>query len=382
MPKNVLILGAGIGGLRVALNLEKRIIPSLYRIILIDENSYHQFIYKIHEICGLNYDDNDIIVPIRKIIEDKNIEFKMMKVEKIDPEKRIVETSQRDLKYDVLVVALGSHAEYYRIKGVEENSRVLYSFESAKKMRCDIEEIFMTLKGKRAPIIVICGGGFTGTELAGEFTDWFPVLYDRYGYKKPEKLTILVEAMSSILPGWDHTLIHKAQKILTSRGIELILGDPVSRVSVDHVELNSGRRLESDLTIWTGGITCDPACDDFFDIKSRRICIDDYCRALGFKDVYVVGDSSCALDSETGEPLPPSAHIAIEQADIVSHNIHASLVGGDMKRYFGNRAGEIVTLGESDAVGSIWGRKVTGSLAKFIKNLIHWWYIQSIYREF
>ncbi len=158
----------------------------------------------------------------------------------------------------------------------------------------------------------------------------------------------------------------------------MILGDPVLKVSNDHVELESGCRLGSDLTIWTGGVTCDPACGGVFDISSRRICIDDYCRALGFRDVYVVGDSSCAVDAETGEPLPPSAHIAIQQADIVSNNIHASIVGSKMKRYFGNRIGEIVSLGETEAVGIMWGKKVTGSLAKFIKNLIHWWYVRSI----
>lgn len=377
--KKVVILGAGIGGLRVALNLERKTTPNLCRIILLDGNNYHQYIYRIHEICGLDYDEKDIIVPIRKLIDGKNIEFQMSKVKKIDPKQFVVETSQDELKFDILVIALGSHVEFYGIEGVKEHSLVLDSFESAKRMRCDIEELFMASKGEKwAPKIVICGGGFTGTELAGEFTDWLPVLFERYGFGKPEKLATLVEAMSSILPGWDPDLVKRAQEVLTSSGIELMLGDPVSGVSKDGVELKSGLKLESDLTIWTGGVTCDPACGYIFDIRSRRICIDDYCRALSFEDIFVVGDSSCPLDAETGEPLPPSAHIAMEQADVVSHNIHASLVGGEMERYAGKRIGEIVTLGETDAVGNLWGKKVTGSLAKFIKRLIHWRYILSI----
>ena len=378
-PKKVVILGAGIGGLRVALNLESKTTSNLCRIILLDENSYHQYLYRIHEICGLDYNEKDIIVPIRKLIYGKNIKFQMSKVKDIDPKQHVVETSRGELKFDILVIALGSHAEFYGIEGVKEHSLVLDSFESAKRMRCDVEKLFMASKGEgRAPKIVICGGGFTGTELAGELTDWLPVLFERYGFESSEKLATLVEAMSSILPGWDPDLVKRAQDVLTSRGIELMLGDPVSRVSKDGVEVKSGLKLESDLTIWTGGVTCDPACGNVFDIRSRRICIDDYCRAIGFEDIYVVGDSSCAVDAETGEPLPPSAHIAMAQADVVSHNIHASLIGGEMKRYAGKRIGEIVTLGEIDAVGNLWGKKVTGSPAKFIKRLIHWWYLFSI----
>jgi len=377
--KKIVILGAGIGGLRVALKLEKKITPNLCQIILIDENNYHQYLYRIHEICSLDYDEDDIIVPIRKLIDGKNIEFRMIKVENIDPKRRVVETSQGELKFDILVIALGSHTEFYGIEGVREYSLVLNSFDSAKRMKCAIEDLFMTLKGKgQSPKIVICGGGFTGIELAGEFIDWFPVLFERYGFGKPEKLATLVEAMPSILPNWDPELVKRAQKVLTSRGIELILGNPVSRVSKDCIELRSGRKLESDLTIWTGGVTCDPACGNVFDIRSRRICIDDYCRALGFDDIYVVGDSSCAIDAVTGKPLPPSAHIATEQADVVSHNIHASLTGSEMEQYIGNRIGEIVTIGETDAIGNLWGIKVTGSLAKFIKRLIHVLYIRSI----
>lgn len=377
--KKVVILGAGVGGLRVALNLEKKLKRGQGRIVLIDENSYHQYLYRIHEVCGLDFDEKDIIVPISRLIRGKNIEFMQMKVEGIDPAHRVVETSEGEQPFDILVVALGSHPAYYGIEGLEENSLVLNSFEATKKIRHTIEELYASAKETdQSPRIVIGGGGFTGTELAGELADWLPVLIERYGLPKPEKLATLVEAMPTILPGWSENLTERAQEVLSSRGIAMTLGDPVSRVFEDRLELKSGCEVGSDLTIWTGGVTCDPACVSDFKTMNRRICIDPYCRAEGFDDIYVVGDASCAIEAKTGNPMPPSAHIAMMQADVASHNIYASLTGGEMRRYVGERLGEIVTLGRTYAIGELWGIRLSGIPARIMKRIIHWWYVHSI----
>jgi len=377
--KEIVILGAGIGGLRVALRLGKRLRPGLGRIILMDENGYHQYLYRIHEICGPDYDEKDVIVPIPRLVDGKNIEFKQVKVEGIDIDRRIVETNGGEHPYDILVFALGSHPAYYGIEGLEENSLVLNSYEAAREIRKKIEELYESAKGAgRAPRIVIGGAGFTGTELAGEFTDWLPELIKRYGLPKPENLATIVEAMPTILPGWDPGLTKRAQEVLSSGGIEIILGDPVSRVFEDRLELKSGLKVHSDLTIWTGGVTCDPVCGSDFEMMSRRVCVDPYCRAEGFDDIYVVGDASCAIEAKTGRPMAPSAHIAMVQADVVSHNIHMSLTGGEMKRYVGERVGEIVTLGRTKAMGELWGIRLAGIPARIMKRIIHLWYVRSI----
>lgn len=377
--KEIVILGAGIGGLRVALRLESRLRRGLGRIVLMDENGYHQYLYRIHEICGPDYDDKDVIVPIPRLIKDKKIEFKQVKVEGIDTERRVVKTSEGEHPYDILVFALGSHPAYYGIEGLEENSLILNSYEAAKEIRKKIEALYESAKGTdQAPRIVIGGGGFTGTELAGEFTDWLPELIKRYGILKPENLATIVEAMPTILPGWEPGLTKRVQEALSLSGIEIILGDPVSRVFEDRLELKSGLEVYSDLTIWTGGVTCDPVCGSDFEMKSRRICVDPYCRAEGFDDIYVVGDASCAIEAKTGRPMAPSAHIAMVQADVVSHNIRVSLNGGEMERYVGERVGEIVTLGRTRAMGELWGIRLAGILARIMKRIIHLWYIRSI----
>ncbi len=377
--KEIVILGAGVAGLRVALNLHKRVSPRLGRVTLIDENDYHQYLYRIQEVCNIDFEEKEIIVPISRLIKGKNIEFRKTTVKTVNPNNHIVETTDGEIKYDVLVIALGSHVAYFGIEGLEENSLTLNSYEAAKNIRARMETLFEEAEvSGQPPKIVIGGGGFTGVELAGELTDWIPFLCEKHNLELPEHLVTVVEALPTILSGWNLDLVKKAQEVLTKRGVLLLLENPIVNVSEKHIELRSGVVLEPDFFVWTGGVRGDPACGMDFDIKSRRIVIDDFCRAQGFDDIYVAGDAACAVDGKTGRPMPPTAHIAMEHGDLVAHNIYAALRGGEMKQYAFKRVGEIVTLGRTNAVGELLGIKYSGSMAKFMKKVVHWWYLHSI----
>lgn len=375
--KSIIILGAGVAGLRVALDLDRHTSPQLARIVLIDENDFHQYLHRIHEVCNIDYEEKDIIVPIKRLIRGTRIEFIRTKVENVDPNRRIVKTTDGEESFDVLVIALGSHVAFFNIEGLEENCLTLNSFEAAKVIRMTIESMFKEATGN-PPRIVIGGGGYTGVELAGELTDWIPILCEKLGLDPPERLVTVVEAMPCILPGWNMKLVEKAQDILKLRGVELILDDPVIRVSENGIELRSGRRLEHDLLIWTGGVRGDPACGVDFDVRGGRINIDEFCRAWGFEDIYVAGDISCAIDEETGRPIRPTAHVAFKQAKVVANNIEASLVEGEMEEYVYKRVGEIVSLGRTNALGELLSMNFSGSIAKLVKRFVHWWYVYTI----
>ncbi|MGD2200322.1 MAG: NAD(P)/FAD-dependent oxidoreductase [Candidatus Bathyarchaeota archaeon] len=376
--ERIVILGAGVAGLRVAQRLGRRLRPSEAHIILIDENDYHQYLYRIHEVCNLEYEKEDIIVPLSRLL-DKKVDLRQASVQDIDTEKKIIYTDKGEYSYDICVIALGSHVTYFGIEGLKENSMTLNSFEAAKDIRARIHELFENASETgRIPKILIGGGGFTGVELAGELSDCIPILCERHNLDYQGTCVTIVEALPTILQGWNEKQVLLAQKILRERGVELILDDPVSRVTNNKVEMKSGKILEPDLFIWTGGVRGDPACGLDFQLKGHRISIDEYCRAEGYEDIFVAGDSACAVDAESGMPMPPTAHIAMVQGDIVAENIIAMLNGSPMKKYIYNRAGEIVTLGKTNAVGDLFGFKFSGVFAKFMKKIVHWWYIHSI----
>jgi len=377
-PERIVILGAGVAGLRVAQKLGRRLKPSEAHIILVDENDYHQYLYRIHEVCNLEYEDKEIIVPLSRILGEQ-VEFLQASVQDVDPEKKIVASDKGDIPYDTCVIALGSHVTYFGIEGLEENSVTLNSFEAAKDIRARVHELLeKASETGKPPEILIGGGGFTGVELAGELSDCLPKLFDENNVEYPGKCVSIVEALPTILSGWNEKQVLLAQKVLKKRDIDLLLNDPVSRVTNNRVEMKSGKVYDPDLFIWTGGVMGDPACGLGFEIKGRRISIDDYCRAEGYEDIFVAGDSACAVDAASGRPMPPTAHVAMVQGDIVTENIIAKLKGSSMKKYVFKRAGEIVTLGKTNAVGDLFGFKFSGAFATFMKKVVHWWYLHSI----
>jgi NADH dehydrogenase len=376
-PDRIVILGAGVSGLRIAQGLGRRLKPSEAQIILVDENDYHQYLYRIHEVCNLDYHERDIIIPLSRLLSDQ-VEFLQASVQNIDTNTKTVSTDKGDIMYDLCVVGLGSHVTYFGIEGLQENSMTLNSFEAAKEIRERILELLKEGKETgRAPEILIGGGGFTGVELAGELSDCMPILCERNNLHFSGTAVTIVEALPSILPGWDDKQVIYAQKVLRGRGVELILNDPVMRVTNNRVELKSGKVIRPDLFIWTGGVRGDPACGLDFQIKGRRIIVDEYCRAEGCTDIFVAGDSACAVDTN-GKPMPPTAHVAMVQGDIVTDNIIAMIRNTQMKKYVYHRAGEIVTLGKTDAIMDLFGLKFSGFIAKFMKKVVHWWYLHSI----
>ena len=377
-PGRIVILGAGVAGLRVAQRLGRRLKPSEASIILIDENDYHQYLYRIHEVCNLEYEDKDIITPLSRILS-KRVDIRQASVQDIDTERKIVITDKGEIPYDISVIALGSHVTYFGIEGLEENSMTLNSFEAAKSIRARIHDLFEEASETgKPPEILIGGGGFTGVELAGELSDCISILCERHNLESSSKCVSIVEALPTILNGWNEKQVRLSQKVLRERGVELILNDPVSRVTNNKVEMKSGKIFEPDLFVWTGGVRGDPACGLGFQLKGRRISIDDYCRAEGYEDVFVAGDSACAVDAGSGRPMPPTAHVAMIQGDVVVENIIATLKGSPMKKYVYKRAGEIVTLGKTNAVGDLFGFKFSGGFATFMKKVVHWWYLHSI----
>jgi len=233
--KKIVILGAGVAGLRVALNLEKRVSPHLARIIIIDENSYHQYLYRIQKVCNERYEDSEIIVPLSRLLRDtKRTKFVQATVKSIDTNRRIVETTDGELYLDILVIALGSKTEYFGIPDLEENSLNLNSFEDAKRIRSRIVECFEG--ASQPPKIVIGGAGMTGVELAGEIADWYPLLCRAHGLEAPKNVLTLVELTRTIISGWDEGLIRKGQKKLRELGVEIIFNDPrASRTSTSPV---------------------------------------------------------------------------------------------------------------------------------------------------
>lgn len=367
MKKRLVILGAGYGGLLTAVELEEKV-KSLedVEIVLVDKNDYHQYLHLAYEIVSNAKKISDVTVPLDELLGKRNIQFFQGTVYEIDLKNKVVKTNNGDLSYFELVVALGSEPNYYNIKGAKEYSQCVCSVEAAVQIRDKLRKLLEQDKDAK---IVVGGGGFTGIEVAGEILD-----------ELEHPLTI-VEAANRLLPFWNNLeFSKKAANVLREMGAEVILNKLITEVKEDAIVFDDGSKIKCSLFIWTGGVQGSLVTNrsGFKTGKGNRVEINDFCEAVGFPGVYVIGDCALVLDCKTKKILPQCIEIALEQAEVVAKNLYSDLTFSKKKIFVPKFSGQIVNIGEKYGIGIISGVKMEGRLAQMVKKILHLHYVYRI----
>lgn len=116
--KQVLILGGGFSGLYTALGLEDTLgRDGDVQITLVNRENFSLFTPMLHEVAASDLDMTHIVNPLRKLL--RRLRFFHGEVEQIDvTSKHVVvvhgpERHSHELKYDYLVLALGSTTNFF-----------------------------------------------------------------------------------------------------------------------------------------------------------------------------------------------------------------------------------------------------------------------------
>jgi NADH dehydrogenase len=364
--RQIVVLGAGYAGLMTALQLEEntRNLQDV-NITLVDRNDFHQYIHLSYEIVTSVKKPEDIVIPISELLEKKKIQFHQATVERIDLASKTVHTSKGDLPYYELVVALGSEPNFFNIKGAE-NAFCVCSIESAVKIRDELKRL---REQEQKVSVIVGGGGFTGVELAGEIAD------------ELKCCVTIIEGANMLLPSWGiPEFSSKVAKVLEDMGGKTVFNRCVVEIKPNAVVLDDGSQIDFSIFIWTFGVQAARVVAEsgLKTGKGKRVVINEYCEAVNFPGVYVVGDCSLVVDSKTGEPLPQCIEIALQQADVVSKNLFADLTGAKRTVYVPNFSGLILAVGERYGIGKIGGVKIEGHLALMVKKVVHLHYVYKI----
>ena len=115
--KRVVIVGGGLGGLRLAEDLY----GAGMQVVLIDKNNFHQFPPLIYQIASAGIDPSSISFPFRQIFRKrKDFYFRMAEARMVDTEKKILQTSIGKIDYDYLVLAAGATTNFFGNKNIED----------------------------------------------------------------------------------------------------------------------------------------------------------------------------------------------------------------------------------------------------------------------
>ncbi|MFL6394514.1 MAG: NAD(P)/FAD-dependent oxidoreductase [Nitrososphaeraceae archaeon] len=223
--KKIVILGAGYAGIFLAINIARYVTEKAGEVILIDRNPYHQLLQEIHLVAAGFRTADEVKIPILALIDRMNIKFIQSAVKQIMPDKNLVVLESTEIKYDLLIVCLGASTKYFNIKGARENTLPLRSISDASLI-CD--KVGALIKSNKKHNIVIVGGGATGVSLGGALSD----LVNES--KKVDRLSItIIEALPTILSGWDERLVKKVNEVLQEKEIRTMTSSAVTRVEND-----------------------------------------------------------------------------------------------------------------------------------------------------
>jgi len=384
----IVILGAGYGGLYTALKLENLLEKRKNcEILLIDRNEHHQLKTELHEVAAAKKSPETVTIPIKNILKHRRIGFLKAEITNINFPWKTVTTANGEVKYDKLVIALGSQTEFFGIPELEEHTLTLTSIKDAYNIKRHIRNMFIQatkIKDKNARratlTFVIGGGGFTGVELATELADYLARLSKEQGISQKTPHLVLVEAGSRILPGFDVKLANKALHVIKSKGIKLMLKTPVVAFDGDTIQLKTNQEIRTKTLIWTGGVRANAliAGSGLKCGPRGRAVVNPFLESVDYAGVYLVGDNSLVLDTATGRPLAPTAQLALQEAETAAYNIYAELTGKRRRRFKPKIVGQFVSLGGHQAVGWIWRFRVSGVLAWLLKRLSVFRYLNLI----
>lgn len=382
--KRVVIVGGGLGGLRLAEDLY----GSGMQVVLIDKNNFHQFPPLIYQIASAGIDPSSISFPFRQIFRKrKDFYFRMAEARMVDTEKKILQTSIGKIDYDYLVLAAGATTNFFGNKNIEEwaipmktvpeamglRNALLSNFERA--LTCATEEERQELLN-----VVIVGGGATGVEIAGALSEMkrYVIPYDYPDMDSSLMHIYLIEAGDRLLAGMSQDSSKKAYDFLKSMGVDIQFGKMVTDYRDHKVIMKDGTEIPTRTFLWVSGIRANamPGISEDHLGRGFRFKVNQFNRIPGLNDVFAIGDQCL----QTTDPAYPNGHpqvaqVAIQQAKNLAKNIKRINEGhaddNSLTPFKYNNLGSMATIGRNKAVVEIGKFHSQGFFAWILWLVVH-----------
>ncbi len=379
-PK-VVILGAGYGGLMTAVKLQKLVGVNEADITLVNKNDYHYETTWLHEASAGTLHHDRVRYEIRDVIDRNKVEFVQDTAVEIKTKEKKVILEKGELSFDILVIALGGEPETFGIKGLKEYAFGITNVDASRKLREHIEYQFATYnteeeKKDERLSIVVGGAGFTGIEFLGELTNRIPELCHEYDVDFHKVKITCVEAAPTALPGFDPELVNYAVSQLERKGVEFLIGTAIKECTPDGIIAGKGDEepyeIKAATVVWAAGVRGNAIIEKSgLEAMRGRVKVEKDLRAPRHDDIFIIGDSSLFINEEINRPYPPTAQIAIQQGECCARNI-AKLIRDEkeLAQFTPDIKGTVCSLGEDDAIAVVFGKKLTGGKASFMKKMV------------
>jgi NADH:ubiquinone reductase (H+-translocating) len=383
---NVVIVGGGFGGASAARRLEQLIPRQAARLVLVNDVNFLLYTPFLPEAAAGTLEPRHVVTPLRDML--KRTYLRLGAVTGHDPASRTLQlTSHEDevdeLRYDQLLLALGSVSRLLPVPGLEETGIGFKSLADAIWLRNHIIETLEAANASEDPrrreellTYVFVGAGYAGLEALAELQDFAADAMERYPRARLHGMRwIGVEATDRVLPEIDADLANYAHRELRARGIEIRLGTRLEEATPTGVRLSTGEWIPTRTLVWTTGVAPHPSLASLnVPLDERgRVPVDRYLRVSGMDGVWALGDCAAVPDPRVrgAAPSAPTAQHAIRQGPVAARNIAAELGIGTARPYRYRARAAFVNLGRHQAVGRLGPLKFRGFPAWWMARTYH-----------
>jgi len=278
----ILILGGGFAGIEVLRQLQKTFQNDIgIDITLVSRDNFFLFTPMLPEISSGMIETRHIVTPLRVFcnrakfyeanIESIDLDNKQVVIShQIGKQTNPIEWRSHILKYDYLLIALGSETNFYGMDGAAKQAFTLKSLGDAIVLRnhvinmleqADIEHADLDLR-KSLLTFVVVGGGFSGVEIVGELNDFVldSIKHFYHNLQKTYTRIVLVNSGGRILPEVTEELAEFALQKIRKNGVEVLLNTRVIDVTSYSVRLDNGIDISTQTIIWAGGGSLQAYC--------------------------------------------------------------------------------------------------------------------------
>lgn len=373
--KNLVIIGGGFSGTKLAKSLEKTL-PSDWEIYLLSKANFITYNPLLPEVVGASILPGHVQAPLRQML--KRTRIRMVTVDRIDFVQRKViyhNNEPGELPFDQLIFASGVAANVKIMEGLSEHALPLKTVGDALLIRNKIIERLEQAtihpdvqRRKELTKFIVIGGGFSGVEVAGEIRDLLNEAVKYYKNVSLEDCRVLVlHGTDRLLPEISEKLGKKTEKIFRRNNIELRLNTRADKIEDEAVILDSGEIIEGATIICTiGTIAHHFSQVEELPLERGKIVAKPDMSVTGQDGIWALGDCCLLLNSFDDRLCPPTAQFADRQAKVLAKNIVAKISGRKTSAFYYRPAGMLASIGHNNAVAEIYGVSFSGLIAFFI----------------
>ncbi|WP_032116455.1 NAD(P)/FAD-dependent oxidoreductase [Candidatus Arsenophonus nilaparvatae] len=383
-PKTkIIIVGGGAGGLELATKLGHKLgRKNKAEIILVDRNQSHLWKPLLHEVATGSLDDGVDALSYLAHARNHYFHFQLGCLTNINRENKTITLAEihdkegqllvpeRQLNFDILVMALGSVSNDFGTAGVKDHCIFLDNPQQAHRFHDEMLNLFLSYSVRHKPDdkinIAIVGGGATGVELSAELYNAIEQLTS-YGFEGLDKEALnvtLVEAGERILPALPVRISTAAHHELTKLGVRVLTQTMVTSADRDGLNTKSGEKINADLMVWAAGIKAPDFMHQIGGLETNRInqlVVKSTLQTTLDNSIFAIGDCASCPKKEGGF-VPPRAQAAHQMATLCYKNILALLDHKALQEYVYKDHGSLVSLSRFSTVGSLMGNLVRGDM--------------------